>query len=145
MIRVLIVDDQSLIRTGLRTVLEAEPDIEVIGEAANGAEAIARSTELILQRDEIDRLAAIGEPDHLLENAPMRVAEKILAVDDLGGLVERLVVNQDRAEHALLGFEVMWKGSIGHRTRSTSNFVPRPARDGLSLPKAEVRTSKFRR
>jgi DNA-binding NarL/FixJ family response regulator len=40
MIKVLIVDDQHLIRQGLRTLLELEPDLEVIGEAENGLEAI---------------------------------------------------------------------------------------------------------
>ena len=39
-IRVLLVDDQELIRLGFRLVLEAEPDIEVIGEAADGDEAL---------------------------------------------------------------------------------------------------------
>ena len=36
MIGVLLVDDQSLLRTGFRMILEAEPDIEVVGEAADG-------------------------------------------------------------------------------------------------------------
>ncbi|HEY6501474.1 MAG TPA: response regulator transcription factor [Streptosporangiaceae bacterium] len=40
MIRVLLVDDQSLLRMGFRLILEAEPDIEVCGEAADGATAI---------------------------------------------------------------------------------------------------------
>lgn len=40
MIRVVIADDQPLVRTGLRMILRAEEDIEVVGEAANGAEAI---------------------------------------------------------------------------------------------------------
>jgi len=40
-IRVLIADDQELVRTGLRMILDAEDDIEVVGEAANGTEAIA--------------------------------------------------------------------------------------------------------
>jgi len=40
-IRVLLVDDQDLIRVGFRLVLEAEPDIEVVGEAGDGAAAIA--------------------------------------------------------------------------------------------------------
>ncbi len=39
-VRVLIVDDQALVRTGLRMILEAEPDIEVSGEAGDGQEAI---------------------------------------------------------------------------------------------------------
>lgn len=46
MIRVLLVDDHPVVRTGVRGMLAAEPDIEVIGEAGSGAEAIARATEL---------------------------------------------------------------------------------------------------
>jgi DNA-binding NarL/FixJ family response regulator len=40
MIRVLLVDDQALLRMGFRMVLDAEPDLEVVGEAADGAAAI---------------------------------------------------------------------------------------------------------
>jgi DNA-binding NarL/FixJ family response regulator len=40
-IRVLLVDDQSLLRLGFRMVLEAQPDIEVVGEAGDGATAVA--------------------------------------------------------------------------------------------------------
>jgi len=40
-IRVLVVDDQSLVRGGFRTILDSEDGIEVVGEAANGEEAIA--------------------------------------------------------------------------------------------------------
>ena len=40
-IRVLIVDDQALARTGLRMVLEVEPDLVVVGEATDGEEAVA--------------------------------------------------------------------------------------------------------
>jgi DNA-binding NarL/FixJ family response regulator len=39
-IRVLLVDDEPLVRAGLRAVLEAQPDIEVVGEAADGAAVI---------------------------------------------------------------------------------------------------------
>ncbi|MBV9786883.1 MAG: response regulator transcription factor [Chloroflexi bacterium] len=41
MIRVLLVDDQKLIRQGIQTLLELEPDLEVVGAAENGREAIA--------------------------------------------------------------------------------------------------------
>lgn len=40
MIRVLLVDDQALVRSGFRVILETEPDIEVVGEAADGHEAV---------------------------------------------------------------------------------------------------------
>jgi DNA-binding NarL/FixJ family response regulator len=39
MIRVVVADDQELVRTGFRVILDAEPDIEVVGEAADGREA----------------------------------------------------------------------------------------------------------
>jgi DNA-binding NarL/FixJ family response regulator len=39
-IRVLIADDQSLVRAGFRLVLENHPDVEVVGEASNGHEAV---------------------------------------------------------------------------------------------------------
>jgi len=40
MIKVLLADDQPLVRTGFRMILDAEPDIEVIGEAGDGADAV---------------------------------------------------------------------------------------------------------
>ena len=45
-VRVLIADDQELIRTGFRMILAAEPDIDVVGEATNGAEAVSVCREL---------------------------------------------------------------------------------------------------
>jgi DNA-binding NarL/FixJ family response regulator len=46
MIRVLLVDDQSLLRMGFRLILEAEPDIEVIGEAADGKTGVSMASAL---------------------------------------------------------------------------------------------------
>ncbi|WP_028643202.1 response regulator [Nocardioides sp. URHA0020] len=46
MIRVVVADDQALVRAGLGTLLGAEPDIEVVGTAADGDEAVARAREL---------------------------------------------------------------------------------------------------
>jgi len=45
-IRLLIVDDQELVRTGLRLFLETQDDLEVVGEAGDGAEAIERAAEV---------------------------------------------------------------------------------------------------
>ncbi len=44
-IRILIVDDQALFREGLRTLLSVQPDFEVVGEAANGEEALRLATQ----------------------------------------------------------------------------------------------------
>jgi DNA-binding NarL/FixJ family response regulator len=45
-IRVLIADDQSVVRAGLSTILNSQPDIEVVGQAADGAEAVALARRL---------------------------------------------------------------------------------------------------
>lgn len=46
MIRVLLADDQAVVRSGLRTILEAQDGIEVVGEAGDGREAVALAREL---------------------------------------------------------------------------------------------------
>jgi DNA-binding NarL/FixJ family response regulator len=45
-IRVLVADDHMIVRTGIRHVLESEPGFEVVGEAANGTEALSLTAEL---------------------------------------------------------------------------------------------------
>jgi len=45
-IRVLVADDQELVRTGLRMILDAQPGIQVVGEATNGREAVSMARQL---------------------------------------------------------------------------------------------------
>jgi DNA-binding NarL/FixJ family response regulator len=45
MIRVVVADDQALVRGGFRLILQTQPDIEVVGEAADGREAVAQARE----------------------------------------------------------------------------------------------------
>jgi len=45
-IRVLVADDQDIVRTGLTMILDAQPDIEVVGQAVDGREAVALALEL---------------------------------------------------------------------------------------------------
>ncbi|MEO7846980.1 MAG: response regulator transcription factor [Nocardioides sp.] len=46
MIRTIVADDQAMVRDGLATILSAEPDLEIVGTAADGAQAVAMSRRL---------------------------------------------------------------------------------------------------
>ncbi|WP_336085586.1 response regulator transcription factor [Nocardia sp. SSK8] len=90
-ISVLVVDDQELMRMGLKMVLGAHPDIEVIGEAANGDEAVRRAGEL--------------RPDVVLMDVRMPVVDGVTATGRIvaaGDGVRVLVMTTfDLDEHAL--------------------------------------------
>ena len=71
-IRVLLTDDQELLRTGFRMILEAEPDIEVVGEAVDGADAV--------------RIAARVRPDVVLMDIRMPIMDGVTATEKLTAL-----------------------------------------------------------
>ncbi|AVZ77323.1 DNA-binding response regulator [Streptomyces lunaelactis] len=80
-IRVVIADDERMVRTALRVILDAEPDLEVIGEASTGAEAVSVVREL--------------RPDVVLMDVRMPEIDGIRATEQiLGTLAEppRIVV-----------------------------------------------------
>ena len=92
MIKVLIADDQDLVREGLRMILEAEPDIEVVGEAANGKRALDEARHLdpdvILMDVRMPELDGI-EATARLATAGLRARVLVLTTFDLDEYVYR--------------------------------------------------------
>jgi DNA-binding NarL/FixJ family response regulator len=91
-IRILLADDHDLVREGLRMLLDAEPDLEVVGEAANGKEALAEARRLdpdILVMDvRMPKLDGIEATRRLVE-AGGRARVLVLTTFDLDEYVYR--------------------------------------------------------
>ncbi|MFI6389515.1 response regulator [Nonomuraea sp. NPDC050547] len=78
MIRVLVADDQALLRGSFRLLVDSEPDLEVVGEAATGLEAVT--------------LAAVVRPDVVLMDVRMPEMDGIEATRRLGGGGARVLI-----------------------------------------------------
>jgi DNA-binding NarL/FixJ family response regulator len=81
MIRVLLVDDQAVVRLGFRMVLDGEPDMEVVGEAADGIAAVdavaARPVDVVVMDIRMPLLDGIAATERIVETHP---ATKVLVV-----------------------------------------------------------------
>jgi DNA-binding NarL/FixJ family response regulator len=107
-IRVALADDQMLVRAGFRALLDAQPDIEVVGEAANGVEAIT--------------VARQYRPDVLLMDIRMPDADglaatRAIAADDrLAGVHVVILTTFDIDEYV---FEALRGGASGFLVKDT--------------------------
>ena len=85
-IRVVLVDDHAVLRQGLRRLLEDEPDIEVVGEAANGLEAVAvtraRAPDLVLMDVVMPRLNGLEATKQIKQSNPATAVLVLSAYDD---------------------------------------------------------------
>jgi DNA-binding NarL/FixJ family response regulator len=73
-IKLLLADDQSIVREGLRSLLQAKPDLEVVGEAENGQialeQAIALQVDVVLMDVRMPVMDGVAATRHLYERAP---------------------------------------------------------------------------
>ncbi len=100
-IRVLIVDDHAIVRAGLRLLLNSQPDIEVVGEAENGRESLARIQEL--------------KPDVVLMD---------ISMPDMGGIEATQAIKESFPETRILAltmhedaryfFQMLKGGALGY-------------------------------
>ncbi|KPI08303.1 two component transcriptional regulator, LuxR family [Actinobacteria bacterium OK074] len=108
MIRVLLADDQVLVRAGFKALLDAQPDIEVAGEAADGAEAVRKVGEL--------------RPDVVLMDIRMPLLDGLAAtrrITDDGGLRDVKVVMLTTFELDEYVFEAIRSGASGFLVKDT--------------------------
>jgi DNA-binding NarL/FixJ family response regulator len=107
-IRVLLADDQVLVRGGLRALLDAEPDIEVVGEAGDGEEA--------------ERLASSLHPDVVLMDVRMpgvdglAATRAISAAPELGDVRIVILTTFDLDEYV---FDALRSGAAGFLVKDT--------------------------
>lgn len=102
MIRVLLVDDQPLIRSGFRALLDIEEDIEVVAEAADGLEAVA------LVREHLPDVAMIDIQMPVADG--LEATRRIAADPSLGGVHVVILTNYGMDEYVL---EALRAGAAG--------------------------------
>lgn len=105
-IRVVLADDHEIVRNGIKQLLESEPQIEVVGEAINGLEAIERVNEL--------------QPDILITDISMPKMDGIEATSKLNeqGTSTRIIILSmfDKEEYVLKAVEL---GAYGYLLKDT--------------------------
>ncbi|HZE04659.1 MAG TPA: response regulator transcription factor [Solirubrobacteraceae bacterium] len=122
--RILLADDHALVRRGLRLVLEAEPDLEVVAEAGDGAEAIA--------------LAVSSEADLAILDISMPRMTGLQAVAELHRLrpeLRTLILSMHANERYL--YEALKAGASGYVLKSVAD------RDLVEACRAAMRGEAF--
>ncbi|GAA0451610.1 DNA-binding response regulator [Actinoplanes capillaceus] len=104
-IRVLLADDQALIRAGLRGIIETTPDMQVVGEAANGREAVT------LARTE--RADVVLMDIRMPEFDGLQATQQITADDDLAGVRILILTTFELDEYVLRALRAGASGFLG--------------------------------
>ena len=95
-IRILLTDDHALFRQGIKTLLSAEPDMEIVGEASNGADAVAKAADsrpdVILMDIGMTGLSSFEAGRQIRKNRPETKILFLTMYDDEDYLVECMEV-----------------------------------------------------
>ncbi len=106
-VRILIVDDQTLFRAGLKTLLSTQPEFEVVGEASNGEEAL--------------RLTALHRPQVVMMDLRMPVLDGVSATRRIRECFpDSQVIILTTFDDDELAFEGLRAGAIGYLLKDTS-------------------------
>lgn len=105
---IVLVDDQSLFREGLKTLLSVQPDFKVVGEAANGEEAI--------------RIATLQRPDVILMDLRMPIMDGVTATHRLHEILpkSRVIVLTTFDDDELV-FDGLRAGAVGYLLKDVSS------------------------
>ncbi|HJN88295.1 MAG: response regulator transcription factor [Dehalococcoidia bacterium] len=157
-IRILIADDHPIVRQGLAAVLDQEADLEVVAQAANGREAVAKAFELLpdvilmdLQMPEMDGVAAIIE----IKNAALETGIIILTTYDTDDYIFRgieagargYLLKDSPPEEVLKAIRAVYQGESLIQPRVASRLLDRlsqlsrnaaPSEGSLSAREVEV-------
>lgn len=89
-VRVMLVDDERLVRAGLRMILEGDPGIEIVGECSDGVEALEAAPRLcpdvVLMDIRMPRMDGISASQHLMERHP-KIKILVLTTFDVDEMV----------------------------------------------------------
>jgi two-component system, NarL family, response regulator NreC len=149
-IRVLLADDHTLFRQGVRNLLNAEPDLEVIGEVPNGGDAMEKATELrpdvVLMDIGMPGFSSFEATRQIRKNRPETKVVFLTMYDDEDYLVEAMEVGgsayvlKDSPAAQLLGaIRDVQRGGSYLSPRMLSQLVD----DFRSRIKTSVRTPRF--
>ena len=107
-IRILLADDHQVLRSGLRALLNMEPDLDVVGEASNGIEAV--------------KLAETLRPDIIVMDVSMPEMDGLKAAEEIQslGLQSKIVILTVHADEQYL-FQTLKAGASGYVHKSSAD------------------------
>jgi two-component system, NarL family, response regulator DevR len=154
-LRTMVVDDHEVVRLGMRAALDAEPDIAVVGEATNGAEALAKvpvlAPDIILMDVRMEKLGGIEACREISSQYPDVKVLMLTSFDDddaiaaslLAGARGYLLKNVSRAEllgalrQVATGALLLAADTVGRGKCRLDALAGRPTQPGDALTERE--------